>query len=163
VLPYLEVMSSKAFLLMVDDDEDDKSLFEEILKEIDPAIGFDSAENGQIALAKLREPEVLLPDLMIVDLNMPQLDGKELLNQLKRDDDLKKIPVIIFTTSIRRQDIERTLGMGAVCFATKPATVRDLRSFISAIGSNLPGDPQNMMRMLSRLSFVTPNAELWPF
>jgi CheY-like chemotaxis protein len=154
-------MDRKTFLFMVDDDEDDKSLFEELLRETDPAIEFGSAEDGLEALSILQDPAQTLPHLMIVDLNMPQMDGKDLLTELKKDPRLKDIPVIIFTTSIRRQDIDGTLGLGAICFVTKPDAVRDLRNFVSAIGSNLPADPKNMLRMLSRLSFVTTNSGLY--
>lgn len=119
--------------LLVDDDPDDSLLFKEILQEVKSSVRFVSATNGKAALTLLRSGEIPLPQIIFLDLNMPLMNGKECLLELKQDAQLMHIPVIIYTTSSQSRDIEETMMGGALCFITKPTSLKDLRSILSQI------------------------------
>ena len=87
------------------------------------------AQNGAEALKLLRR-EKQLPDFIFLDLNMPQMDGRECLEELKKDERLKYIPVIIYTTSSFEQDKLITQKLGAAYYLVKPADVSELSNEI---------------------------------
>src|SRR5690349_6973227 len=114
-------MTSRSLtFFLVDDDIDDASLFQETLSNVNSAIRFAHAADGQEALDQLLSKSIS-PDLIFLDLNMPRMDGKQCLALIKQEDELKDIPVIMYTTSSQSQDIEETMLKGAVCFITKPS------------------------------------------
>jgi CheY-like chemotaxis protein len=119
-------MHGKKIILLIDDDLDDHELFNEAISEINPGYIRKMAMNGEEALNLLRT-EDNLPDLIFLDLNMPRLNGKNCLAEIKKDDRLKNIPVIIFSTSSSPKDIEETRQLGAVGFFTKPSNFLELR------------------------------------
>jgi CheY-like chemotaxis protein len=119
--------------MIVDDDEEDVELFCEALKEIDHDVECISASNGEDALFKLTKEESPLPDYIFLDLNMPRLNGKQCLKRLKIHSKLRDIPVIIYTTSKLKEDMEETRHLGAVHFLTKPNKLNDLRKAITYI------------------------------
>ena len=142
-------MNKATSFLLVDDDLDDTSLFGEILGEVSPFVALHSALNGQEALNLLRSGNTKLPDVIFLDLNMPRMDGKQCLYELKKDDTLKQIPVIMFTTSSQSKDIEQTMQSGAVCFITKPANIKELKIILSSIADNVHGNLERTLRTLS--------------
>ena len=151
-------MLKEKLLLLVDDDEDDSFLFREILTEVDPAIKLVTAENGRVALSMLGAENAVLPDIIFLDLNMPKMDGKQCLEELKKDDLLKDIPVFIYTTSSQSKDIEYTLQLGAACFITKPSSSKDLQELLAIIGPNMH-NIEKTVQLLSRHSdWVLSNA-----
>jgi CheY-like chemotaxis protein len=94
-------------ILYVDDDEDDRQLFSEAIKSADPAINLVFAENGLKAINYLdavKQPEEKLPCLIVLDLNMPFLDGKKTFERIKTNPELENIPVVIFTSSQNPND-----------------------------------------------------------
>src|SRR5687768_14961993 len=101
--------------LLVDDDPDDTLLFKEVLHEVNSSVGFASAANGKAALSLLRSGTIPLPQIIFLDLNMPLMNGKECLMEIKQDPELMHIPVIIYTTSSQSRDIEETMMGGALC------------------------------------------------
>jgi CheY-like chemotaxis protein len=115
---------NKAFFI-VDDDVDDIQLFVEAVNEIDSNMGCFTANNGEDALAKLEKLETL-PDIIFLDLNMPKLNGKQCLAQLKSNPRLKDIPVVIYSTSSSEADMEETKKLGASYYLTKPDTFVEL-------------------------------------
>lgn len=119
--------------MIVDDDDDDIELFCEALREIDQKIQCISAANGEEALNKLSKEDALLPDYIFLDLNMPRLNGKQCLRRLKNSLKLRDIPVIIYTTSKLKEDVEETKQLGASSFLTKPNRAKDLRTAITSI------------------------------
>jgi CheY-like chemotaxis protein len=124
----------KLTFLLIDDDEDDRELFEIALQSVENPVKFISAVSGIEAIQKLQNG-ITFPDYIFLDLNMPQMDGRECLSILKQDITLSTIPVIIFSTSNDQRDKEDTLKLGAVDFITKPfktsELVRILNQFIS--------------------------------
>ncbi len=116
--------------MIVDDDADDRDFFCHVLEEIDSSIECIVAVNGEDALNVLRKDAIQLPDFIFLDLNMPKMDGRKCLAELKKDVKLKNIPVIIFTTSSDRKDVEVTHKLGATYFLTKPSDLNILQKEI---------------------------------
>lgn len=139
-------------ILLVDDDRDDTALFEEVLGEVRPSIILQTAENGIEALEGLQNRVTPLPDLIFLDLNMPRMGGKECLLQLKGNTQLRNIPVIIYTTSSQSADIEEAMIAGAVCFITKPNSIKEMKTVLSSIVESLPHNLEKKLRALSNNS-----------
>jgi CheY-like chemotaxis protein len=98
---------TEKIILYVDDDEDDRELFAEMMKEQNTGINLVFAENGLKAidyLQSVRQPEKELPCLIVLDLNMPYLDGKKTFEKIKNNPAFENIPVIIFTSSQNPHD-----------------------------------------------------------
>jgi len=119
-------------ILLVDDDADDQLFFVDAVKEIEPEIDCDLANNGVEALEQL-EKKPPPPSLIFLDLNMPLMNGFECLAELKKAEEFKEIPVIIFTTSNQAKDKERTISMGAKMYLTKPPDFNSLKEKLQDI------------------------------
>lgn len=113
-------------------------IFRDMVEESEKPIQLTNAETALEALEILRQPDAVLPDVIFLDLNMPGMDGKECLRELKRDDRLASIPVLMYSTSSHARDIEETMQSGAVGFITKPSDVRELKKIIDTIAENAP-------------------------
>lgn len=118
-------------VLLVDDDVDDRMIFGDVLKELVPDIIYNEAINGEDALARLEEG--LVPDLIFLDLNMPRVDGKQFLAELRQIEHLRHIPVIIYTTSSHESDKKETRALGASYFITKPNSLHELSQLLKGI------------------------------
>ena len=119
-------------VLLVDDDIDDRLIFEQILQEIDPTIGMASAENGLEMIDYLdKSPEEDLPGLIILDQNMPRMTGKESLVFLKQSNRYRHIPIIIYSTYQVKDFFQECLEMGAVDVVSKPDTIQSYRDMIN--------------------------------
>ncbi len=125
-------MAIQIKILLVDDDTDDQLFFMDAVKELNATFECSIANNGVEALDHLQK-DPPPPSLIFLDLNMPFMNGFECLAQLKKLDDYKNIPVIIFTTSSHPIDVERTMSMGAILFVTKPPDFNVLKHKISDI------------------------------
>jgi CheY-like chemotaxis protein len=123
-------MSGKTVLMIVDDDKDDRFFFQLAVKELGKDFECIMAENGLDAIEKLKGME-RLPDFIFLDLNMPLMNGKECLCVLKKDDRLKKIPVIMYSTSGFSEDIDTTQKLGAAYYLPKPANIVNLPTEIT--------------------------------
>lgn len=114
---------SPIVILMADDDDDDRFLATEALAEWRVINEFRTVEDGVELLEHLRSGENPLPDLILLDLNMPRLNGWEALEELKSDPDLRTIPVVVLTTSDRSDDISRSYALGASSYIKKPVSM----------------------------------------
>jgi CheY-like chemotaxis protein len=121
----------KTFLI-VDDDPDDVQLFCEAVTEINKTFRCISAADGEEAL-QLLKAAIVKPDFIFLDLNMPRMTGKQFLPQLKKESQFARIPVIIYSTSKIKTDVEDSLRLGAVSFITKPNKFDHLVKTISHI------------------------------
>ena len=139
-------------VLMVEDNPADVRLAMEAWREMGVSHHLSVARNGDEALAFLRrEPphgRAPRPDLMILDLNLPRKDGRELLTELKVDPVLRRIPVIVLTTSNRDHDIARSYDLQASCYIVKPVgldpalrVMRTIAEFWFTVAS-LPSAPR---------------------
>ena len=118
--------------MLVDDDSDDQLIFEETLNELKIDIECVMVNNGVEALQMLKSSEDR-PSLIFLDLNMPFMNGFECLSELKKEDALKEITVIIFTTSDNPTDHKKSMDMGANWFLTKPSDIRILKKKLTEI------------------------------
>lgn len=123
-------------ILLVEDNLGDARLTQEALKEGKVRNNLHHARDGVEAMAFLRREgahaEAPRPDLVLLDLNLPRKDGREVLSEMKEDADLRLIPVVVLTTSEAEQDVLRTYQLRANCYITKPV---DLEKFITIVRS----------------------------
>lgn len=123
-------------ILLVEDNPGDVRLTKEALKEGKVQNNLHVAGDGEQALQFLLQKgefqDVERPDLILLDLNLPKMDGRELLARIKEEKDLKRIPVVVLTTSKAEEDIVKTYNLHANCFITKPV---DLEKFFIVVKS----------------------------
>jgi two-component system, chemotaxis family, response regulator Rcp1 len=123
-------------ILLVEDNPGDVRLTIEALKEGKVSNRLSVARDGVEALSFLRRQgphaNAARPDLILLDLNLPKKDGREVLAEIKEDSRLRRIPVVVLTTSKAEEDILRTYDLHANCYITKPV---DLEQFISVVRS----------------------------
>jgi len=119
-------------ILLVEDDPDDIELMLETLKENRIQFSLESIKQGDKVIPYL-EMCKNFPNIIVLDLNLPKMHGREVLERLKSSERFKGIPIIILTTSSAREDKEFCLRMGADKFLTKPSTVEGFNKTISAI------------------------------
>lgn len=112
-------MNQPLHILLVDDDPDDQEIFESVIKEILPTAKCSGAGNGQHALEKLTDGSPR-PHIIFLDLNMPLMNGKQFLVEIKKHPDIEKIPVIVLSTSSDPTNFAETKQLGAKYFITKP-------------------------------------------
>ena len=121
-------------ILLVEDSPGDVRLTKEALKDSKVANTLTVAEDGVEAMALLRRKgkysEAVRPDLILLDLNLPRKDGRQVLAELKADENMRSIPVIVLTTSLAEEDIIRTYNLHANCYITKPV---DLDKFLNVV------------------------------
>ena len=124
-------MKNKTKLLIVDDDADDRQLFIDAVKDFDEQIVCVSAKDGKDALDLLNDLNTSLPDYIFLDLRMPRFNGKRCLMEIKKNERLKEIPVIIYTTSRELEDSKELKEMGAIHFISKPANPEEVYFVVS--------------------------------
>ncbi|HEY9008845.1 response regulator [Ohtaekwangia sp.] len=119
-------------ILYAEDDIDDFLFFCEVIETIDPTIQCVNATTGIEALEMLDRIDTL-PDFIFIDINMPAMDGKACLKDIKNDPRLKSIPVIIYSTSNSPMDIEQCMQLGAAAYLVKPHSFDDIVASLSKI------------------------------
>jgi len=128
-------------ILIADDDADDRMMIKEALEENNFSHDMRFVEDGEELLDYLHQrgkyltEKVQRPNLIILDLNMPKIDGREALSQIKSNTHLKRIPVIVLTTSRAEEDILRTYDLGVNSFICKPVRYNDLVIVTREIGN----------------------------
>jgi two-component system, chemotaxis family, response regulator Rcp1 len=124
-------------ILLVDDNIGDVVLTKEALKGADFTNRVNIARDGFEALDFLRRTgkfsNAPRPDLILLDINMPRKNGCEVLEEIRRDEELKLIPVVILTSSEAEDDIRRAYELGANCYVTKPADLDEMVKVVQAI------------------------------
>jgi chemotaxis family two-component system response regulator Rcp1 len=129
-------MNTRIKVLLVEDSRADARLIVEVFKEEKINVEVDVVRDGEEAMAYLRRQgsyeNMSRPDLIMLDLNMPKKDGREVLAEIKGDPVLSPIPVVVLTTSQAEEDILKSYRLHASCFVTKPI---DLDQFIKIIKS----------------------------
>ena len=128
-------------ILIADDDADDRMMIKEALEENNFSHSVQFVEDGEELLDYLHQrgkfltEKVHKPNLIILDLNMPKIDGREALSQIKSSAAFKRIPVIVLTTSRAEEDIIRTYDLGVNSFICKPVHFNDLVIVAREIGN----------------------------
>jgi chemotaxis family two-component system response regulator Rcp1 len=140
-------------VLLVEDSPGDVRLTREAFKDANKSIHLHVANDGVEAMAFLRKEGLhktaRRPDLILLDLNLPRMDGREVLYQIKQDNDLKTIPTVILTTSEAETDIVKSYELQANCYLNKPVQLEAFEALVKSINDfwltkvKLPQQRQN--------------------
>ena len=133
----VEIDEQPKIIFLVEDNKADIRLIEEALKNSSIFYELVTVRNGVDAMAYLRQEgeytDALRPDLIVLDLNLPKKDGREVLEEIKSDSQLKRIPVIILTTSSNEDDIHQSYDLNANCYITKSRNLSQLFAIVKRI------------------------------
>lgn len=114
-------------IIYVDDDEDDRDIFREVMRDVNPNLKLVLAKDGQDALAKLKE---FNPICLFIDMNMPRMNGLQLLALLKGDPDLQEIPAFILTTALTPNQTQELRTLGAHDYLIKPSSFEEFKNLL---------------------------------
>ena len=135
------IKKNEVTILIADDDADDRMMISDALRENRLANDLRFVENGEELIDYLlnrgkfaNAAENPKPGLILLDLNMPKMDGREALKLIKENPALKRIPVVVLTTSKAEEDVYRTYNLGVNSFVTKPVTFDSLVTIVRDIG-----------------------------
>jgi chemotaxis family two-component system response regulator Rcp1 len=124
-------------VLLVEDSPGDVRLTKEAFRDADPEIDLRVVVDGVEAMTYLKRQGVHVdaprPDFILLDLNLPKMDGREVLAHIKEDDDLKTIPTVILTTSDAEADIVTSYKLQANCYLSKPVQLEEFESLVKSI------------------------------
>ncbi len=130
-------MTHPILVLLVEDNPGDADLVTETLQSSKLHIRIQVVVDGAQALAYLmRQPpfeQAQLPDLILLDLNLPKMGGREVLTEIKSHPELRSIPVVVLTSSDAEQDISRSYHLGANCYVTKPVGLMAFQSIVRCV------------------------------
>lgn len=126
-------MSRSIVLMLIEDSPSDRELARLALTRAKVSNLLLTAEDGEEALELLNDPEVPRPDLILLDLNMPGMDGREFLTLVKAHEDFRTIPVVVLTTSDSDEDIEQAYRSYCSGYVTKPIDLASLQQVVAAI------------------------------
>ena len=128
-------------ILLADDDPDDRQLTQDAFSENRLVNSLDCVEDGEELMDYLHRrgkyshlSGAALPGLILLDLNMPRKDGREALKEIKADPELRRIPIVVLTTSKAEEDIVRTYDLGVNSYVTKPVTFKSLVELVKVLG-----------------------------
>lgn len=124
-------------VLLAEDDIGDVELTLESLKSSKLHVNLHHVKDGEECMAYLKKTgeyqKAVTPDLILLDLNMPKKDGRKVLEEMKADQVLKRIPVVILTTSASGSDINRTYDLGANCYIAKPVDFEQFKKVVNEV------------------------------
>ncbi|MBI1200417.1 MAG: response regulator [Phenylobacterium sp.] len=130
-------MTAPIRVLLVEDNEADAFLTRETLEAGKMHVAIEVAKDGVEAVNLLTERALAapadLPDLVLLDLNLPRMDGRQVLQTLKGHPDLRRLPVVVLTSSDAEMDIVRSYDLGANCYVTKPVGFDAFQSIVSSV------------------------------
>ncbi len=130
-------MENVTNILLVEDNPADARLIEEVFKDTNIKNKIHVVKDGVDAMKFLNNEneffDVPLPDIILLDLNLPRKDGREVLKEVKNNENLKSIPIVILTTSSAKEDVIKTYSNHANCYITKPVDFDQFLKVINAI------------------------------
>jgi CheY-like chemotaxis protein len=124
-------------ILLADDDPDDAEMFALVLSDIDPTLKLHHVKDGLAVFEHLKHPDNQLPDMIFLDINMPEMNGWQCLSMLKGSTRTKDIPVLIYSTSSHSRDKQTATELGATAFITKPPDYKTLRKILSSVAAGI--------------------------
>ena len=132
-----EIQESSIDVLLVEDNRGDVRLTQEAFRDANASIRLHVASDGVEAMLFLNQEGVHAdaprPDLILLDLNLPRMDGREVLVKIKSDDGLKSIPTVILTTSVAGRDIVESYRLHANCYLSKPVQLEAFEELVRSI------------------------------
>ncbi|MGO4771228.1 response regulator [Flavobacterium sp. W22_SRS_FK3] len=121
-------------ILLTDDDQDDRDFFADAVEDMHLNFPVEFCKNGSELLNRLYNRNLVIPDIIFLDLNMPVMSGFETLQQIREDDLFKHIPIIaIYSTSASQEGVKNTFRLGANAYIVKPNDFSDLKKLIKKI------------------------------
>ncbi len=117
-------------ILLADDDQDDCVFFKQAVDELPLPINFTAVHDGEQLMQQLTNESKQLPHVLFLDLNMPRKNGFECLSEIKRNEKLKQLPVIMFSTSFEQGVVDQLYLQGAHYFIRKPSEFKQLKKII---------------------------------
>jgi len=129
---FAATMKKNKTLIIIDDDEEDVMMLCDVVRELDNNIDFVIANNGEDALEKIQALQSL-PDFIFLDLNMPRMNGKQCLKEIRKNDNYSGVPVIIYTTSSSERDKVESAELGISHFIIKPNTYQEIFTVVESI------------------------------
>jgi DNA-binding response OmpR family regulator len=122
---------------LIDDDQDDQEIFTMALKETELPVTCVVAHDCSEALKKLSRGSAFIPDYIFIDLNMPRINGKECLREIRKQAHLKHVPIVMYSTSLNQRDIAETRQIGATTYIIKPSKISELASILNMFFSTV--------------------------
>jgi CheY-like chemotaxis protein len=126
-------MSLYRTVMLIDDDKEDQEIFSDAIREVDSSVRFVSESNSDEAISNIGNSKKPRPDLIFLDMNMPRVNGKQLLAELKSVPEMSEIPVVMCSTFFGDRDVTDIGRLGAVHFLVKPTKFNDLCNEIARI------------------------------
>ena len=120
-------------IALVDDDHEDRTLFEEAFDLVESENSLSLFSSADEFFACIQNKETQVPDLIFLDLNMPKINGIEMLKMIRDNERLRDVSVAIYSTSSSQDNIETTLSLGANIYITKPVSFQALKAIISKV------------------------------
>ena len=120
-------------IMLADDDEDDRLFFRDAIEEVKVKTKTTIVNDGVQLMEYLMQPDVILPNLIFLDLNMPRKGGMECLKEIRANQELKDITIAIYSTSASEKDIEETFVKGANVYIKKPNDFGELKRVLSEV------------------------------
>ena len=122
-------------VVLADDDKDDQEIFTDALTETNIPADLTTVGNGQDLMDHLKDPEEPNPEIIFLDINMPGKNGKEVLAEIKRDEEIKDIPTVMLSTSEHVKDVEDSFNAGANLYVQKPYSFKSFTLLLAKIFS----------------------------
>lgn len=145
-------MATATRVFLADDDKDDREIFSEALASLDANVLYEDVEDGKEAIEAIFGG-TCRPNIIFLDINMPVMNGWDVLKKLKSDSQYVDIPVIVYSTSSGEREKRIAFDLGAHCFVTKPESVKLIKAMLEIVISNVKNNevtPQ-MCREIQRL------------
>jgi CheY-like chemotaxis protein len=139
------------FFLLADDDNDDAELFGEALALVDPPVDFYHVWNGQEVIRYLNRDQNKKPDIIFLDVNMPEVNGWQCLRKLQEHKEYSSIPVIMYSTSSNPRDKQIARESGATGFLTKPSDFKVLVNLLKSIAHTSTEDLRRLLQQMTIL------------
>jgi CheY-like chemotaxis protein len=127
------MISEHIHILLADDSPDEHFLFIHTVKGIDNNVTISTVSNGEELITTLDKIKTELPDIIFLDINMPLKNGKESLADIRKNTRLKELPVVIYSTSDEKRDIEETFALGANLYIRKPQDFIELEDILAGV------------------------------
>ena len=138
-------------ILLADDDADDREIFQQALNDAHADAKLTTVADGEKLMQYLAEVDGQHPDIIFLDINMPGKNGKKCLQEIRSNDKLKHVPIVIFSTSAYKEDVEETFTNGANLYVSKPMSYQNQVNILKNIFS---GDWQNELLKPDKTRFI---------
>lgn len=139
--------SAPLVILLADDDESDRLVFKEAFRELELKSVVHTVDSGTQLMEYLTSGNAALPDFVFVDVNMPRKNGLTCLKEIRSDEKFKAIPIVIYSTSATRNDVEETFRHGANAYIKKPSDFGTLKQLLAKAVSDARGYREKPLRL----------------